>query len=138
MVRYCGLLTPVSKHQTERVTRAKGSKLLFVHSSGYVDLARVSLLPHFMLCSELEYSRRLGHAINKFRKKKLGLEYLSTASAVTMIERCAIPWTYCISPALVPKPQDWLDHIGTHMARLLYVFANHCHRCSWILLSEFS
>ncbi|CAE6348717.1 unnamed protein product [Rhizoctonia solani] len=56
----------------------------------------------------------LSHAINKFRKKKLGLEYLSTASAVTMIERCAIPWTYCISPALVPKPQDWLDHIANN------------------------
>ncbi|CAE6390452.1 unnamed protein product [Rhizoctonia solani] len=28
-----------------------------------------------------------------------------------MIERCAIPWTYCISPALVPKPQDWFSHI---------------------------
>ncbi|KAF8721986.1 Glycosyltransferase family 1 protein, partial [Rhizoctonia solani] len=53
----------------------------------------------------------LGHAINKFRTKKLGLPYLSTASAVTMIQRSAIPWTYCISPALIPKPQDWLTHI---------------------------
>ncbi|CAE6526287.1 unnamed protein product [Rhizoctonia solani] len=53
----------------------------------------------------------LGHAINKFRTKKLGLEYLSTASAVSMVERCGIPWTYCLSPALVPKPQDWLAHI---------------------------
>ncbi|KAG8763484.1 hypothetical protein FRC11_002887 [Ceratobasidium sp. 423] len=53
----------------------------------------------------------LGHVINKFRTKKLGLEYLSTSSAVTMIERCGIPWTYCLSPALVPKPQDWLSHI---------------------------
>ncbi|KAJ1305708.1 hypothetical protein OPQ81_010443 [Rhizoctonia solani] len=53
----------------------------------------------------------LGHVINKFRTKKLGLDYLSTASAVSMIERCGIPWTYCLSPALVPKPQDWLSHI---------------------------
>ncbi|CAE6422713.1 unnamed protein product [Rhizoctonia solani] len=53
----------------------------------------------------------LGHTINKFRSKKLGLDYLTTASAVTMIERCGIPWTYCLSPALVPKPKDWLSHI---------------------------
>ncbi|ELU42986.1 glycosyltransferase family 1 protein [Rhizoctonia solani AG-1 IA] len=59
---------------------------------------------------------RLGHAINKFRTKKLGLPYLSTASAVTMIQRSAIPWTYCISPALIPKPQDWLTHIGVILA----------------------
>ncbi|KAF8748481.1 Glycosyltransferase family 1 protein [Rhizoctonia solani] len=53
----------------------------------------------------------LGNVINKFRTKKLGLPSLTTASAVTMIQRSSIPWTYCISPALVPKPQDWLTHI---------------------------
>ncbi|KDN42537.1 hypothetical protein RSAG8_06680, partial [Rhizoctonia solani AG-8 WAC10335] len=53
----------------------------------------------------------LGHVINKFRAKQLGLDFLSTASAVSMIERCGIPWTYCLSPALVPKPKDWLSHI---------------------------
>lgn len=45
--------------------------------------------------------------------KRLGLGYLSTASAISMIERCGIPWTYCLSPALVAKPADWLSHIGT-------------------------
>ncbi|KAJ1311934.1 hypothetical protein OPQ81_010394 [Rhizoctonia solani] len=53
----------------------------------------------------------LGHTINKFRMKRLGLDYLTTTSAVGMIERCAIPWTYCLSPALVPKPSDWMSHI---------------------------
>lgn len=43
--------------------------------------------------------------------KRLGLDYLSTTSAVGMIERCGVPWTYCLSPALVPKPQDWMSHI---------------------------
>ncbi|CAE6356862.1 unnamed protein product [Rhizoctonia solani] len=38
----------------------------------------------------------LGRTINKFRMKRLGLEYLSTTSAVGMIERCAIPWTYYV------------------------------------------
>ncbi|CUA71983.1 Sterol 3-beta-glucosyltransferase UGT80B1 [Rhizoctonia solani] len=53
----------------------------------------------------------LGRTINKFRTRRLGLQYLSSASAVGMIERCNIPWTYCLSPALVPKPNDWMNHI---------------------------
>ncbi|KAG8738658.1 hypothetical protein FRC10_006626 [Ceratobasidium sp. 414] len=53
----------------------------------------------------------LGHTINKFRMKRLNLPYLGTQSAVGMLERCGIPWTYCLSPALVPKPSDWMSHI---------------------------
>ncbi|KAG9118567.1 hypothetical protein FRC07_006864, partial [Ceratobasidium sp. 392] len=53
-----------------------------------------------------------GHTINKFRMQRLGLPHLNTQSAVTMIERCAVPWTYCLSPALVPKPEDWMSHIA--------------------------
>ncbi|EUC54065.1 glycosyltransferase family protein, partial [Rhizoctonia solani AG-3 Rhs1AP] len=53
----------------------------------------------------------LGRTINKFRTRRLGLPYLSSTSAVGMIERCNIPWTYCLSPALVPKPTDWMNHI---------------------------
>ncbi|QRW11269.1 glycosyltransferase family 1 protein [Ceratobasidium sp. AG-Ba] len=53
----------------------------------------------------------LGRTINKFRMKRLNLPYLTTQSAVGMIERCGIPWTYCLSPALVAKPQDWMAHI---------------------------
>lgn len=57
----------------------------------------------------------LGHTINKFRMKRLGLPYLSTASAVSMLDRCGIPWTYCLSSALVPKPDDWIAHIGINV-----------------------
>ncbi|KAG9122243.1 hypothetical protein FRC07_001470 [Ceratobasidium sp. 392] len=53
----------------------------------------------------------LGHTINKFRMKRLGLSYLNTQSAVGMIERCNVPWTYCLSPALVSRPSDWMSHI---------------------------
>ncbi|KAG9091238.1 hypothetical protein FS749_016687 [Ceratobasidium sp. UAMH 11750] len=53
----------------------------------------------------------LGHTINKFRMKHLNLPYLSTQSAVGMLEHCGIPWTYCLSPTLVPKPSDWMSHI---------------------------
>ncbi|CUA70528.1 Sterol 3-beta-glucosyltransferase UGT80A2 [Rhizoctonia solani] len=53
----------------------------------------------------------LGHTINKFRRKRLGLPSLSVVSGSGIIERCGVPWTYCMSPALVPKPQDWVNHI---------------------------
>ncbi|KAG8763486.1 hypothetical protein FRC11_002889 [Ceratobasidium sp. 423] len=53
----------------------------------------------------------LGHTINKFRRKRLGLPSLSVISGSGIIERCGVPWTYCMSPALVPKPQDWVNHI---------------------------
>ncbi|KAH7322330.1 hypothetical protein B0J17DRAFT_633377 [Rhizoctonia solani] len=54
----------------------------------------------------------LGRTINKFRTKRLGLEYLSTQSAVGIIERASVPWTYCISPTIIPKPADWMSNIG--------------------------
>ncbi|KAF2670172.1 UDP-Glycosyltransferase/glycogen phosphorylase [Microthyrium microscopicum] len=53
----------------------------------------------------------LGDIINKFRKETLDLGELSQASATSMIHRLRIPYTYCWSPALIPKPQDWGAHI---------------------------
>ncbi|CAE7182837.1 unnamed protein product, partial [Rhizoctonia solani] len=53
----------------------------------------------------------LGRTINKFRTKRLGLEYLSTQSAVGITERASVPWTYCVSPTVVPKPADWMSNI---------------------------
>ncbi|QRW11270.1 glycosyltransferase family 1 protein [Ceratobasidium sp. AG-Ba] len=53
----------------------------------------------------------LGHTINKFRRKRLALPALSVISGAGMLERCSVPWTYCLSPALVPKPEDWMKHI---------------------------
>ncbi|CAE6526293.1 unnamed protein product [Rhizoctonia solani] len=53
----------------------------------------------------------LGRIINKFRIKRLGLEYLSTQSAVGITERASVPWTYCISPTIIPKPVDWMSNI---------------------------
>lgn len=49
----------------------------------------------------------LGDVINRFRQKSLGLEPISLQWAPGMLSRLRIPWTYCWSPALIPKPQDW-------------------------------
>ncbi|KIW71103.1 hypothetical protein PV04_03308 [Phialophora macrospora] len=53
----------------------------------------------------------LGDLTNKFRKETLGLPLLSQAAATDMLHRLRIPYTYCWSPALIPKPKDWGPHI---------------------------
>lgn len=56
---------------------------------------------------------RLGDVINEFRTKELGLEPLTVRSGPGVVDRLKVPWTYCFSPEIVPKPQDWQNHIGT-------------------------
>ena len=53
----------------------------------------------------------LGDIINKFRERSLGLEPVSIMWAPGMASRLRIPWTYCWSPALIPKPADWGHYI---------------------------
>lgn len=49
----------------------------------------------------------LGDVINRFRAKVLDLEPLSLIWAPGILTRLHIPTTYCWSPALIPKPNDW-------------------------------
>ncbi|ROV88824.1 hypothetical protein VSDG_08998 [Cytospora chrysosperma] len=49
----------------------------------------------------------LGDVINRFRTKVLDLEPLSLIWAPGILSRLRIPTTYCWSPALIPKPNDW-------------------------------
>ncbi|KAL7411250.1 hypothetical protein BDY24DRAFT_397194 [Mrakia frigida] len=44
---------------------------------------------------------------NSFRKKVLGLEPLSALSGPSVVDRLKLPWTYCWSQGLIPKPSDW-------------------------------
>ncbi|KAL7620787.1 hypothetical protein AAE478_009785 [Parahypoxylon ruwenzoriense] len=53
----------------------------------------------------------LGDVINRFRTKVLDLEPLSLIWAPAVLTRLRIPYTYCWSPALIPKPNDWGQHI---------------------------
>ncbi|KAJ4288029.1 hypothetical protein N0V90_012045 [Kalmusia sp. IMI 367209] len=41
----------------------------------------------------------------------LDLERIPTAAGPNIAERLKIPFTYCWSPALVPKPTDWPSHV---------------------------
>ena len=58
---------------------------------------------------------RLGDLINTWRDS-LDLEPISRSEGPCLVEALKIPFTYCWSPSLVPKPADWSDHIGTHFS----------------------
>lgn len=53
----------------------------------------------------------LGDVINEFRQESLGLEEVPVTEGPFLAETFKIPYTYCWSPALVPKPSDWGDHL---------------------------
>ncbi|PPR06226.1 hypothetical protein CVT24_000617 [Panaeolus cyanescens] len=53
----------------------------------------------------------VGDIINTFRTSVLGLEPLTITTGPGFVDRARVPWTYCMSPALVPKPEDWKSHI---------------------------
>jgi UDP:flavonoid glycosyltransferase YjiC (YdhE family) len=53
----------------------------------------------------------LGDVINRFRTHALDLEPISLLWAPGLLSRLRIPATYCWSPALTPKPADWMPEI---------------------------
>ena len=53
----------------------------------------------------------LGDTINTFRTDILRIDSLPDAVAPYVIDRLKIPWTFCWSPELLPKPKDWKRHI---------------------------
>jgi hypothetical protein len=56
----------------------------------------------------------LGHVINSFRKNMLGLEVLTSSQGAGVLDMLKVPWTYCWSKSLLPKPKDWKEHIGEY------------------------
>lgn len=52
----------------------------------------------------------LGDVINKWREK-IGLEPVPSTEGPMLASTLSIPFTYCWSPALIPKPTDWPAHI---------------------------
>ncbi|KAJ5971412.1 uncharacterized protein N7479_001330 [Penicillium vulpinum] len=53
----------------------------------------------------------LGDLVNSWRKKCLALDPLDSITAPSLPQRLGIPFSYLWSPALLPKPRDWADHI---------------------------
>jgi sterol 3beta-glucosyltransferase len=61
--------------------------------------------------AELLTWQGVGDLINDFRKNQLALPSLSLSTGPGILERAKVPWTYCMSSGLVPKPDDWKNNI---------------------------
>ncbi|KGO46262.1 UDP-glucuronosyl/UDP-glucosyltransferase [Penicillium expansum] len=53
----------------------------------------------------------LGDLVNSWRKKCLALDPLDSITAPNLPGRLGVPFSYLWSPALLPKPRDWAEHI---------------------------
>lgn len=92
-------------------------QLPYIRFGGDDDMARVSFTLRALKFALNIY--RLGSVINDFRTTRLGLEPLNVRSGPGIIDRLKVPWTYCFSPEIVPKPDDWQNHIGSVVTTLL-------------------
>ncbi|KAJ8096138.1 hypothetical protein PM082_000046 [Marasmius tenuissimus] len=54
----------------------------------------------------------IGDLVNTFRADVLNLKDLSMRTGPGLVDTLKVPWMYCMSPALVPKPVDWKNHSG--------------------------
>ncbi|KJX94185.1 hypothetical protein TI39_contig4211g00019 [Zymoseptoria brevis] len=78
------------------------------HSSN-ADPQMTNFISYAMI--ELLSWQALGDIINRFRRKCLNLDPVSSMWGSGMLERLNVPHTYCWSPALIPTPRDWGEHI---------------------------
>lgn len=85
-------------------TRAFPHPLANIQSSN-TDVIMTNYVSYALV--EMMTWQGLGDVINRFRSKTLDLEPLSMIWAPGILTRLHIPTTYCWSPALIPKPQDW-------------------------------
>ncbi|KAI5917397.1 hypothetical protein F4810DRAFT_696485 [Camillea tinctor] len=53
----------------------------------------------------------LGDLVNQWREKVLGLEPVHLTDAPSLLKQLEVPFTYCWSPSLIPKPKDWGSNI---------------------------
>ncbi|XDG08853.1 hypothetical protein ABKA04_008468 [Annulohypoxylon sp. FPYF3050] len=89
-------------------TRAFPQPLANIQSSN-TDAVTTNYVSYALV--EMMTWQGLGDVINRFRTKILDLEPLSILWAPAVLTRLRIPYTYCWSPALIPKPNDWGQHI---------------------------
>ncbi|QKD57890.2 uncharacterized protein FOBCDRAFT_186963 [Fusarium oxysporum Fo47] len=61
---------------------------------------------------ELMTWQGLGDVINQWRRHDLYLDPLPASVGPDIVDMLKIPFTYCWSPALIPKPSDWGSNIG--------------------------
>ncbi|KAH7416725.1 glycosyltransferase family 1 protein [Cadophora sp. MPI-SDFR-AT-0126] len=72
-----------------------------LHTTNYLSYGLVELMTW----------QGLSDIINLFRKKSLGLDSVPMTMGPGIAETLQVPFTYCWSPAFVPKPLDWPNYI---------------------------
>lgn len=83
-------------------------------------MARVSILSKTQNYKILMANCRLGDLINAWRKGSLNLDPVPATEGPNLLKTLKVPFTYCWSPALVPKPSDWGSHIGEYRCPTLF------------------
>ena len=87
----------------------------FPHPLTNVDASKVDNpgLANFLSYKRMELLtwEGLSDIINHFREKTLGLDAVSPLWGHRLFPRLRVPFTYCWSEALIPKPEDWGSHI---------------------------
>jgi hypothetical protein len=71
---------------------------------GNVDAGYTNFMSYPLV--EMMTWQGLGDLVNRFRTDVLGLDPVSTIWAPSQLYRLHVPYTYCWSPSLVPKPAD--------------------------------
>ena len=89
-------------------TRAFPHPLANIQSSN-TDVVMTNYVSYTLV--EMMTWQGLGDVINRFRTGVLDLDPLSLIWAPGLLTRLRIPTTYCWSPALIPKPNDWGNEI---------------------------
>jgi UDP:flavonoid glycosyltransferase YjiC (YdhE family) len=80
-------------------------------ASGWLTICAALAWPHKVYDLIYRMWQGLGGQINHFRKRQLLLGHLHRRMAPSVLDELQVPWTYCWSPALLPKPSDWRDNI---------------------------
>lgn len=87
----------------------------FPHPLAQMDSSRTDAgRRNYMSYTQIEVLTWLGltDIINRFRRRTLLLEPIDPTWGTNLVPRLKVPFTYCWSPALIPKPADWGAHIG--------------------------
>lgn len=103
-------------------TRAFPHPLASIQSSNADDV-----LTNFMSYTLLEMMtwQGLGDVINRFRENVLDIPHMPLTAGPGVLTRLRVPYTYCWSPALIPKPNDWgntIDISGFYFLNLASSF----------------
>jgi len=53
----------------------------------------------------------LQYLINRFREQTPGIDSINPLYGYVLFQKLKVPFTYCWSEALIPKPADWGGHI---------------------------